>query len=54
MNVEDDEAGKLRAFRERFGRGWDADAPEYNVRHLFDEPDILDCMRDNVVLMHIT
>jgi len=25
-NVEDDEAGRLRAFREKFGRGWDADA----------------------------
>lgn len=23
-NVEKDEAGRLRAFRERFGRGWDA------------------------------
>lgn len=26
LNVEEDEAGKLAAFRERFGRGWDADA----------------------------
>ncbi|KAI4265624.1 MAG: hypothetical protein L6R38_009283 [Xanthoria sp. 2 TBL-2021] len=25
LNVEADEAGRLRAFRERFGRGWDAD-----------------------------
>ena len=24
-NVEEDEAGRLRAFREKFGRGWDAD-----------------------------
>ncbi|MCJ1287764.1 hypothetical protein MMC26_007116 [Xylographa opegraphella] len=24
MNLEADEAGRLRAFRERFGRGWDA------------------------------
>src|SRR6266480_6753264 len=23
-NAEDDESGRLRAFRERFGRGWDA------------------------------
>ena len=23
-NVEEDEAGRLRAFRKRFGRGWDA------------------------------
>ncbi|KAI3325174.1 hypothetical protein HD806DRAFT_468105 [Xylariaceae sp. AK1471] len=27
QNVEVDEAGKLAAFRERFGRGWDAEAP---------------------------
>ncbi|KAL8766126.1 MAG: hypothetical protein Q9209_007024 [Squamulea sp. 1 TL-2023] len=26
LNVEADEAGRLRAFRERFGRGWDAEA----------------------------
>ena len=24
-NVEADEAGRLRAFREKFGRGWDAE-----------------------------
>lgn len=24
LNVEEDEAGRLRAFRTRFGRGWDA------------------------------
>lgn len=24
LNFEADEAGKLRAFRDRFGRGWDA------------------------------
>ncbi|KAK0735434.1 hypothetical protein B0T21DRAFT_367749 [Apiosordaria backusii] len=27
-NVEVDEAGKLAAFRSRFGRGWDAEEPE--------------------------
>lgn len=27
-NVEEDEAGRLRAFREKFGRGWDAEAVE--------------------------
>lgn len=27
-NIEQDEAGRLRAFRNRFGRGWDLDAPE--------------------------
>ncbi|KAF1843953.1 uncharacterized protein K460DRAFT_342740 [Cucurbitaria berberidis CBS 394.84] len=26
LNVEEDEAGKLAAFRSKFGRGWDADA----------------------------
>ncbi|KAI9777940.1 MAG: hypothetical protein M1839_008475 [Geoglossum umbratile] len=25
LNVEEDEAGRLRAFRGRFGRGWDAE-----------------------------
>lgn len=25
LSVEADEAGKLRAFREKFGRGWDAE-----------------------------
>jgi len=27
-NVEQDEAGRLRAFRQRFGRGWDMEAQE--------------------------
>ncbi len=26
--METDEAGKLRAFREKFGRGWDASRPQ--------------------------
>jgi hypothetical protein len=26
-NIEEDEAGRLRAFRMRFGRGWDAETP---------------------------
>jgi hypothetical protein len=26
LNVEEDEAGKLAAFRAKFGRGWDTDA----------------------------
>ncbi|KAF1956620.1 hypothetical protein CC80DRAFT_492144 [Byssothecium circinans] len=25
LNVEEDEAGKLKAFRDKFGRGWDAE-----------------------------
>jgi len=29
LSVEEDEAGKLRAFRSKFGRGWDVEAPEY-------------------------
>ena len=28
LNVEEDEAGRLRRFRRRFGRGFDADAQE--------------------------
>ena len=28
LNVEEDEAGKLAAFRAKFGRGWDANAEE--------------------------
>jgi len=28
LNMETDEAGKLRAFREKFGRGWDASRPQ--------------------------
>ncbi|KAH8815915.1 hypothetical protein F5884DRAFT_201432 [Xylogone sp. PMI_703] len=27
-NVEQDEAGRLRAFREKFGRGWDMEATD--------------------------
>lgn len=27
-NVEDDDAGRLRAFRRKFGRGWDAKSAE--------------------------
>ena len=25
LNIEEDEAGKLRSFRSKFGRGWDAE-----------------------------
>lgn len=28
MNVEEDEAGRLRAFRAKFGRGWDSEVTE--------------------------
>lgn len=30
LNVEEDEAGRLRAFRERFGRGWDSEITSEN------------------------
>ncbi|KAF2201324.1 hypothetical protein GQ43DRAFT_371721 [Delitschia confertaspora ATCC 74209] len=37
LNVEEDEAGRLRAFREKFGRGWDAEgANEQPADHLLD------------------
>ncbi|KAF2429608.1 hypothetical protein EJ08DRAFT_650269 [Tothia fuscella] len=32
LNIEEDEAGKLRNFRKKFGRGWDAEAVEYDQR----------------------
>ncbi|KAK8079326.1 hypothetical protein PG994_003133 [Apiospora phragmitis] len=31
-NIEVDEAGKLAAFRGRYGRGWDAQSPEVEAR----------------------
>ena len=30
LNVEEDEAGRLRAFRNKFGRGWDAESTNEN------------------------
>ncbi|KAF1920331.1 hypothetical protein BDU57DRAFT_486963 [Ampelomyces quisqualis] len=38
MNVEEDEAGKLAAFRSKFGRGWDTNAEtgENSGDHLLD------------------
>ncbi|CAI6338466.1 unnamed protein product [Periconia digitata] len=38
LNVEEDEAGKLAAFRTKFGRGWDADQGkgDANQDHLLD------------------
>ena len=35
MNIEEDEAGKLRTFRAKFGRGWDAAIVEV---HFFSFP----------------
>jgi hypothetical protein len=37
--VEEDEAGKLRAFRAKFGRGWDAEAVEYTDGAEVEEED---------------
>lgn len=37
LNVEADEAGRLRAFRERFGRGWDAEKMDEEVEHNGEE-----------------
>ncbi|PVI07044.1 hypothetical protein DM02DRAFT_487903, partial [Periconia macrospinosa] len=38
LNIEQDEAGKLAAFRAKFGRGWDADKKEGATQqdHLLD------------------
>ncbi|KAF2266227.1 hypothetical protein CC78DRAFT_531868 [Lojkania enalia] len=39
LNVEEDEAGRLRSFREKFGRGWDAESTgkdEDPADHLLD------------------
>ena len=46
MNVEADEAGRLRAFREKFGRGWDAkssqEADSEGDLELEDDDNLLD------------
>ncbi|KAJ5168172.1 uncharacterized protein N7482_003766 [Penicillium canariense] len=39
MNVEDDEAGRLAAFRARFGRSWDANAPAAELASSGDTKD---------------
>jgi hypothetical protein len=41
-NIEEDDAGKLRAFRSKFGRGWDGET----------EPDALEAVRI-FILLHI-
>jgi hypothetical protein len=38
-NVEEDEAGRLRAFREKFGRGWDVEAAEEGEADQVDAKD---------------
>lgn len=32
--MEEDEAGRLRAFREKFGRGWDSEGAEVEEEHV--------------------
>lgn len=39
MNVEEDEAGRLAAFRARFGRSWDANTPTEEEGPRQDEKD---------------
>lgn len=34
LNVEEDEAGKLRSFRAKFGRGWDAERKDVHAEAL--------------------
>lgn len=34
LNIEEDEAGKLRSFRAKFGRGWDAERKDDLVEAL--------------------
>ncbi|OCK81495.1 hypothetical protein K432DRAFT_295383 [Lepidopterella palustris CBS 459.81] len=38
LNVEEDEAGKLKAFRAKFGRGWDAESAD-EVGHTTESDD---------------
>ncbi|KAH7138176.1 hypothetical protein B0J11DRAFT_513747 [Dendryphion nanum] len=41
LNIEEDEAGKLRSFRSKFGRGWDAEGSGEgqvsNIQHGFPQ-----------------
>ncbi|RDW71183.1 hypothetical protein BP6252_07746 [Coleophoma cylindrospora] len=41
-NVEQDEAGRLRAFRERFGRGWDAEEVVEEGAEASEEESLMD------------
>lgn len=41
LNIEEDEAGKLRAFREKFGRGWDAERMDRGEEEEEEEGDSL-------------
>lgn len=42
MNMEVDEAGKLRAFREKFGRGWDAERMDSGEEDTEKEESLMD------------
>jgi hypothetical protein len=40
-DVEEDEAGRLRAFRARFGRGWDVDGAEESAEGEEEQEDTM-------------
>jgi hypothetical protein len=45
LNLEADDAGRLRAFREKFGRGWDAermDAEDGKLEEEEEEENLMD------------
>lgn len=39
--MEEDEAGRLRAFRERFGRGWDVEGAEESAEGEEEQEDTM-------------
>jgi ribosomal protein L31 len=51
LNVEEDEAGRLKRFRKRFGRGFDADAAAQEVEEgqvlmMLETPGVVDLTND--------
>lgn len=47
LNVEEDEAGKLRSFRDKFGRGWDAERKDdFDVAEDEEEADQEESLMD--------
>lgn len=51
-NVEEDEAGRLKAFREKFGRGWDAEEVTEDGAEVVEEEenyfDLISSFKSNV------
>ncbi|KAF2815143.1 uncharacterized protein BDZ99DRAFT_459083 [Mytilinidion resinicola] len=39
LNIEEDEAGRLKAFRAKFGRGWDAEVPDESTETPEGQPE---------------